>query len=214
MFLERLNLLLQEKNLTRRKFLLDVGLGKNSFINWEKRGNVPSTATLTAIALYLNVSVEYLKGESDEREKKTDIPQDKLFFESRENVYMIPLFDGVSAGLGTLTDSTVAEYVPCFIQSPAEAEETLCISVRGDSMYPKIEEGDIILVHKQSTVDSGSVAVVLIDGDEAVVKKIVYGEGWLELHSFNPYYPVKRFEKADLQRIQIFGLVKKVIKDM
>lgn len=38
-------------------------------------------------------------------------------------------------------------------------------------MYPKIEDGDTIVIHKQDSVDSGQIAVVLIDGEDAVVKK-------------------------------------------
>lgn len=67
MFIERLNALLKERGITRKKFLEDVGMGKNSFIYWEKDGRVPNNATFKAIADYFGVSVEYLKGESDER---------------------------------------------------------------------------------------------------------------------------------------------------
>ncbi len=212
MFLERLISLLKEKHLTRKKFLEDVGLGKNSFINWEKRGNIPSNATLSAIAAYLGVSVSYLKGESDERtESKAN---DRLYFEAKENIYMIPVFGSVSAGFGSFADDNIEDFLPCTIQSKAEAEETICITVVGDSMFPKIEEGDIIQVKKQSGVDSGSVAVALIDGEEAVVKKIIYGDGFVELHSFNPMYPVRRFTKKDVLRVKIIGLVKKVIKNL
>ena len=81
-------------------------------------------------------------------------------------------------------------------------------------MYPKIEDGDLIQVRKQSTVESGRVGVVLIDGEEAFVKKIVYGETWIELHSFNPMYKTMRFNGSDALRIQILGVVKKVIKEL
>jgi repressor LexA len=108
----------------------------------------------------------------------------------------------------------VVDYLPLYFTSRAEAEETICIIVRGDSMFPKIEDGDLIQVHKQSSVDSGQVGVVLIDGEEAFVKKVVYGETWIELHSFNPMYKTMRFNGADVQRIRVLGVVKKVIKEM
>ena len=80
-------------------------------------------------------------------------------------------------------------------------------------MYPKIEDGDIIQVYKQDSVDSGSIAVILLDDDEGLVKKVYYGDDWIELHSINPMYPVMRFEKEDVTRLRVVGLVRKIIKN-
>lgn len=152
----------------------------------------------------LETTVGYLLGlESEGAELRPD----------HGNIFSIPVFDSVSAGFGSYADSLAVAYRPTLIANPLEAEDYLWINVRGDSMSPKIEDGDRILVRRQDTVDSGSVAVVMID-DEAVVKKIKFGRGWVELHSFNPYYPVRRFEKSDLQRIRIVGLVKEVSKPL
>lgn len=132
---------------------------------------------------------------------------------SEANVYLIPVFDSVSAGFGCYADSSAVAYYPAPIMNPADAENYLWINVRGDSMSPKIEDGDRILVRRQDTVENGSVAVVMIE-DDAVVKKVKYGRGWLELHSFNPYYPVRRFEGSELEIIRIVGLVKEVSKPL
>ncbi len=132
---------------------------------------------------------------------------------SETNVYLIPVFDSVSAGFGCYADSSAVAYYPAPIMNPADAENYLWINVRGDSMSPKIEDGDRILVRRQDTVENGSVAVVMIE-DDAVVKKVKYGRDWLELHSFNPYYPVRRFEGSELEIIRIVGLVKEVSKPL
>ena len=127
---------------------------------------------------------------------------------------MIPLYENAAAGFGTLAIDNVVDYIPLYISSPGEAAETICIRVRGDSMFPTIDDGDIIQVHKQTSVDSGSVAVVLIDGEEALVKKVVYGKEWIELHSFNPMYKIMRFNGRDVLRVRVVGLVKKVTKEI
>lgn len=67
MFVQRLNELLKEKGITRKQFLEDVSMGRNAFSHWEKDGRMPNNATFKVIADYFNVSVEYLKGETDER---------------------------------------------------------------------------------------------------------------------------------------------------
>ena len=80
-------------------------------------------------------------------------------------------------------------------------------------MYPKIEDGDLVVVRKQSSVDNGQIAVVLIDGDEGLVKKVYYGNGWIELVSINPEYAPKRFEGSEAKRVEVVGLVRKIIKN-
>ena len=129
---------------------------------------------------------------------------------------MVPLFESVAAGFGCYANNQIIDYIPLLIATDEETENTICIKVSGDSMYPKIENGDIIVVHKQDSVDSGQIGVFLIDGEEGVVKKAnyVYGEPWLELLSINPEYMTRRFEGIDVERVKTLGLVKQVIKNI
>jgi transcriptional regulator with XRE-family HTH domain len=62
MFIATLNSLIKEKKITKNKMLTDLGLGKNSFVNWETRGNTPDGETLIKLANYFDVSVDYLLG--------------------------------------------------------------------------------------------------------------------------------------------------------
>lgn len=74
-------------------------------------------------------------------------------------------------------------------------------------MYPKIEDGDIIIVRKQTSVDSGDIAVLLLDDDEGLVKKVNYGSDWIELVSINPEYKPRRFEGREVLRLRVVGKV-------
>ena len=69
MFIETLKGLMSEKKVTTNKMLTDLGLGKNSMVNWTKRGTIPNGETLQKLADYFNVSVDYLIG----KEKKLPI---------------------------------------------------------------------------------------------------------------------------------------------
>ena len=101
------------------------------------------------------------------------------------SIYRIPVFESVSAGFGAFASDEILDYIPVVIKNPYDVDDTLAIKVKGDSMYPKIEDGDIIIVRKQTSVDSGSIAVLLLDGEDGLVKKVVYGTDWIELHLFN-----------------------------
>ncbi len=76
-------------------------------------------------------------------------------------------------------------------------------------MYPQFIDGDLVLVHKQNHVDSGTIAVVLYNGDEATVKKVIYkyGENWLDLVPTNPEYMTKHIENEDLEQCRVIGKV-------
>lgn len=131
-----------------------------------------------------------------------------------DNIYMRPVYDSAAAGFNVLAQDTIVGYMPTLITSPSEQEQYIWVNVVGDSMSPLIDDGSKILIKRQDSVDSGQIAVVLIDGEEAVVKRVIYGEDWIELQSVNPYYPPRRFEGQDVQRIRIMGLVKEVSKSI
>lgn len=151
-----------------------------------------------------------LMGWSDDKKDS----KDNLNLLPKENIYMRPLFNSVASGFGAVAENTIVSYIPTYIKNPIEQEQYIWISVQGDSMSPLIDDGCDILIKKQESVDSGQIGVVLIDDEDAVVKKINYDKDWIELVSINPYYPPRRFEGADIQRVRVVGLVKKVSKEL
>ena len=95
-----------------------------------------------------------------------------------------------------------------------EKDKYIWVNVEGDSMSPLIDDGSKILIRMQESVDSGQIAVVLIDNEEAVVKKVEYGSDFVVLISINPYYPPRRFEGSDVLRVRVVGVVKEVSKQL
>lgn len=199
--------LCEQINKSPTAVISELGISRGSVTHW-KAGKVPHHSTLIKIADYFKVTVDYLIGSSV---PAPEIKSNAIILDPAKT-RMIPVYESVGAGFGVVAQDSVTEYMPIYIHSESEAGETICIKVTGDSMSPEIENGDVIQVHKQSSVDSGSIAVVLVDGEEALVKKVIYDENHIELHSFNPNYPTVSFRGADLMRIRIMGLVKSAIK--
>lgn len=160
----------------------------------------------------LTLQTGTLMGWIDENEKEQS--EDKICPLPQENVYPRPLYNSVAAGFGVIADNTIVSYIPTYISNPLEQEQYIWINVQGDSMSPLIDDGSKILIKKQDSVDSGQIAVVLIDDEDAVVKKVNYGKDWIELISVNPYYPPRRFEDKDVRRVRVLGLVKEVSKEL
>lgn len=64
-FVERVDTLLNQHKITRNSLVKEIGISKNSFVNWEK-GSSPSAETVSKIADYLGVSTDYLLGRTDD----------------------------------------------------------------------------------------------------------------------------------------------------
>ena len=184
-----------------------LGLSSGSVTKW-KNGATPNATALHKLADYFGVTVDYLLG----KENAPDIKSNAIILDPTKT-RMIPVYESVSAGFGTLAQDLIIEYMPLYIHSDLEARDTICIKVKGDSMSPDIEDGDIIQVYKTADVENGDVAVVLVDGEEALVKRFYHGASSIELHSINPAYSPIRFERADVARVQVMGVVKNTIKD-
>lgn len=205
-FSRNLKRLMNENNIDRNTLCENLNFRYSTVSEWISAKKYPRIDKIEMLANYFNV-------------KKSDLIEDRIPEESNaellpiNEIRMIPIFETVSAGFGAYASSDIVDYMPLFIESDYEAKDTLCIKVSGNSMYPKIEDGDIVQVHKQDIVDSGQIAVVMIDNENGFVKKIELGSDYIELISINPEYSPKRFEKEEMNRVNIVGLVKKIIKE-
>lgn len=196
-----------ELKLTLEQVGQAVGVGKSTVKKWED-GYIPNMRrdkiALLAKVLKMN-PVSFITGEfKEEEDQATPLPQ--------TNVFMRPVYDSISAGFGVIAQDVPVDYMPTYITCPSEQDKYIWINVHGDSMSPLIDDGSKILIKKQTSVDSGQIAAVLVDDEEAVVKKILYNDNTVELHSVNPYYPPRVFKNNDVTRVQILGLVKEVSK--
>ena len=214
--IDRIKALIKKRGLKIKYVCAELGLAETYLSNVKNGKDRMTDERLYAIADVLGTTYEYLTNQTDDpkpKNKKTpEITSNADIISTGKNIYMIPLFENVSAGFGAYADDHITDYIPMYFTNPAEASESIFITVRGDSMYPKIENGDTVLVHKQDSVDSGTIAVVLLDEEDALVKKITYGNEWIELQSINPMYPPMRFEGADVLRIKVLGAVKMILK--
>ena len=91
------------------------------------------------------------------------------------------------------------------------------LEVKGDSMYPQYQNGDKVLILKQSTLNrSGEIGAIIYDGECATLKKIefVSGEDWLEMIPLNPEYKPRKIEGSDLEECRIIGIPKLIIREV
>lgn len=205
---ERIRIKREQLDMTQDELAQLTGYKSRSSINKiEKGGNDLPQSKIVAFAKALNTTPSYLMGWEDDK------PTDTLTVLPTDKIHMIPVFGSVAAGFGAYASSDIIEYIPLYIENDCDVADTICITVKGQSMYPKIEEGDRIVVRRQDSVDNGRIAVVMI-GDEAVVKRVECEKNKLTLISINPEYPPRVIEGKDLEDVRIVGLVQEVMKKL
>ncbi len=180
-----------------------VGVAKSTIQRYEAGIiTTPKLPVLVAIANAFGVNEGWIKGISEHKEilKNND--------NTENNRIPVPVLGEVSAGLGSYAADNITGYIFEDKDSLNENSDYAYLKVIGDSMYPEFKEGDLVLIKGQSTVESGSYAVVTVDDELGVIKRVIMGNKFIELQSVNPMYPPRRFEGKDMSRIRIIGLVK------
>lgn len=202
---ERISNAIKSKGLSYAELEKLTGVSKSALQRYAsgETKKIPVDA-IESIAAATGVTARYLMGWDDESNISAVIS---------ENIHMVPVFESVSAGFGADAQNRVIEFMPLFIESDTEAASTICVRVCGDSMHPKIEDGDIVQVLKQDTADTGDI-VVILDGDEAYVKRFIHSRTGVILESLNPAYPPMKYTKAESNELRIVGIVKRIIRDV
>lgn len=87
--------------------------------------------------------------------------------------------------------------------------EYFALKIQGDSMYPRILDGDVVIVRKQTCANNGDVVIVLVNGNEGTCKQFYKYDDHIELKSFNPMFQPMKFNKEEVDDlpVQIIGKV-------
>ena len=77
------------------------------------------------------------------------------------------------------------------------------LRIKGSSMEPRMQEGDIVIVRRQETADTGDTVVVLVNGDSATVKKIKFGPSGITLIPTNPSYDPMFYSAEEVESLPV-----------
>lgn len=137
-----------------------------------------------------------------------DQATDELGKSVNSKITKIPVLGTVRAGIPMEAVENIIDYEE-ISEDMARQGEFFALQIKGDSMEPKISEGDVVIVRKQSDVDSGNIAIVLVNGEEATIKKIQKFDGGINLIPSNPSYDVRTYTNDQIESlpVQILGKV-------
>ncbi len=154
----------KELNLTLEQVGDLVGVGKSTVRKWET-GDIENMKRdkIVKLAKALKVSPSYIMGIEDEQPQIETLPVKK-----------IPVVSKISAGLPIYSEENLIDYIYFATNKLNSDKEEFGLKVSGDSMDKIFQDGDIVVVEKDSIVENGQLGVVMINGYNATVKRIRY----------------------------------------
>lgn len=164
---------------------------------------------------FISVSVSTLLNTYEELTCKSKMNIDdfitQLSLPSKQEVCKIPVLGRVAAGIPLDAIEEIIDYEEIPPKMAADGEY-FALQIKGDSMEPKISNGDIVIVRKQSTAADGDIVIALINGDDAVCKRLKIYQDGIALISSNPTYEPLYFSNEDIEKkpVQILGEVKEL----
>lgn len=164
-----------------------TGINKGRISRWMSGENTPSGDNLTKLAGALNVSVDYLLGKE---EAQTEKPP---------KIHEVAVMGKVAAGVPISAQEDI-------IGSIWTDKECFALKVKGDSMSPRIMDGDIVLVKKQESAEDGDLVIAEIDG-EATCKVLKRSHGSVMLVPFNAAFAPFVYTGQEAEDLRILGKV-------
>lgn len=191
MFGEKLKELRKKNKISQQKLADLLGLGQSTVAMWEKGKNKPEHESLINISKIFNVSIDYLTGQI-----------------AHKSSCQIPVLGYVRAGMPTEAVEEVLDYVDVTLPE-SDSCNYFALIIKGDSMAPRMMEGDTVIVKKQSDCSSGDICVALVGSGEATVKKIIKKDKGIILMPLNSFYDPLIFtlDEVESTPVTIIGKV-------
>lgn len=189
MFYDILRRICADRGTTPTAACKACGLSTSQPTAW-KKGTAPRFDSIQALSDYLGVPPSVLLEENDYR------PQAPV---------KVPVLGNVAAGIPieAITDIEDYEEIPAAM---AAGGEYIALRIHGRSMEPRMLEGDVVIVRLQETIESGEIAIVMVNGGDATCKRVRKTESGIMLVPLNPdfepmFYTAEQVEKLPVRII-------------
>ena len=204
-FAKNLTALLSENNETQAALAEILNVAASSVSGWCSGIKMPRMDKIEQIATHFGVQRSRLL---EDQSNQPSLPSNAIEYDLSK-LHRIPVLGRISAGLPLYADENIEGYTYTDLNGGAEY---FALRVTGDSMNAiGINDGYIVIVRKQPEVENGEVAVVLVDGENATLKRFYQTESTITLmpQSTNPAHVPQVYDPAKT-RIDVLGKVVKV----
>lgn len=194
-FKDRLEQALIMRDMKPAELARKTGIGEGAISQYRKGQYKATQRNLEKIANVLHVSIPWLMGVSNTFSQ--DIPPG---FQPLPQMDSVPLVGQIACGEPILAEGNIERTVSV----PAEWHSDFTLMCKGDSMSPRIQDGDLVAIRIQPQVLNGEIAAVRI-GNEATLKRVYLHTDYIELRPENPAFESIIRRKDDMNDVHIEG---------
>lgn len=206
-----------ENRLSQAQFAKRLHVTQGAVSQWESGRTLPDTSILLSMATEFNVPLDYLNSDpgqrdfeslSEVRRRPVENTLSRHPYETR--YFSIPILGDIPAGIPFEAIENVIEYedLPAARFNPSH--QYFGLKVKGDSMEPEYQDGDIIILRRQESCESGDDCAVMVNGDDATFKRVRVGENGITLQPLNyQKYEPKFYTAREVRElpVRIVGIV-------
>lgn len=194
-FSERLRHYLEKYDMTQLELAKHLGVGTTSVYNWCNGIKTPRMDKVDAMCSLFNI-------------RRSDLMEERFPTQLHKKGVVINVLGRVAAGvpIEAIEDIIDTEEIT---EEMAKSGEFFGLQIHGDSMAPKMEEKDVVIVRKQEDAESGSIVIAIINGDDATCKRLMKYEHGISLTSFNSKYEPMYFSNQEIleKPVKVIGKV-------
>lgn len=202
-FSDRIKSLRLQHNLTQNDLAEKIKVNKQTISQYERGVRRPDFDTLNELCDFFNVSSDFLLGKSDVTVRLLDMDSLSVLSDNDRislGKYRIPVVATVAAGEPIFSEESILEWID-YDKDPRG--EVFGLRIKGDSMIPRISDGDTIVVDKSAAWEDGDIVVVTVNGNDGTCKRIRKYKDGISLISLNPSYEPMFFTKSQVEELPV-----------
>ena len=183
-----------------------AGVSDKAVSTWELGTKIPRMGAVEKMANYFGIPKSAIVDDAPAITASRPIPPG---FQPMPEMDLVPLVGRIACG----TPITAEENVEQMVCVPSRWHSTFTLTCKGDSMEPRIHDGDLVAIRSQPEVEQGEIAAVRI-GDEATLKHVYLHENFIELRPENPAFESIILTKEEMNTVVIEGKAVGLCRDI
>ncbi len=178
----------------RREFAKALGVPYSSLTDWINGNTYPRIDKIQRMADYFHI-------------EKSDLVEPRNSSKKTESI-RIPVLGRIAAGIPLEMIEDIVDWEEVDAET-AKQGEIFALKIKGNSMEPRIVDGDVVILHKQDDAESGDIVIATVNGDEATCKRLRKYKDGIELIPNNPAYAPMFFTNQEIltKPVRILGKV-------
>lgn len=197
-FSTNLKYIREQRGLSQSKLAERIGVNQTTIARWEDDNRVPTIDNAIDVAEALNISLPDLLGKDLRFDNAEVVNMDS-------DIVKITVYGTIKAGIPIESQSDIIDYIDIPCEWTRGDKKFYALKISGDSMYPKYDEGDLVIFEQNDDKDlyNGKDCAIMINGTESTFKKVLLNDHGIVLQPYNLAYDIMMYSNEQIEQLPI-----------